>query len=133
MPSEMKVFTIGYNRHNQLEAIAKLKKAGVKKVIDIRLWISCTDFLRSKFDYQRMPEFAPTEEIFEDYKANQDWTKYVVNYSNLMIKRDPLKNHKPEDFNGAALLCAEYSPAKCHRRLVAEILSKLYGMEVVHL
>lgn len=133
MPEEMKIFTIGYNRYNQVVAVARLKQLGINRIIDIRLWPNSIDILKAQFSYARMPEFAPERSIISDYMDDGNWTKYEQRFKQLMRARNPLKSHKPEDFKGAVLMCAERSAARCHRRLVAEMIHDKFGLQVVHL
>lgn len=134
MPTPGKLYTIGYNKGNAELVIKKLKAMGLSRVIDIRLWPSLVSMLKADFDYKRLPEFAPTREIITYYRDHgQDWPLYEKEFKELMVKRKPLSSKQASDFDDAVLICAERSPLRCHRRLVAKVISDQFGHEIVHL
>ena len=86
----IKVFTIGFAKKSAREFFRILQKAGVKKVVDIRLnnvsqlagFTKKNDlvfFLKAiaGIEYVHRPELAPTKEILDGYKKKKlDWTEY---------------------------------------------------------
>jgi len=52
-----------------------------------------------------------------------------------MATRKIEEQFKPEDLDGACLLCSEDKPHRCHRRLVVEYLEDRWGrsLDVTHL
>jgi uncharacterized protein (DUF488 family) len=51
-----------------------------------------------------------------------------------MAERKIEKKLMPELLNGGCLLCSEATPHNCHRRLVAEYLSRKWGnIQICHL
>ncbi len=146
--SKIRLFTIGFTKKTAEAFFTKLSKAGVKRVIDIRLnnvsqlaGFAKRDDLRyflktiCNIDYIYNPEFAPTKDIMEAYKKRKgDWSVYEKRFLALLAERKPEENISRELFDGGCLLCSEDKPDNCHRRLVAEYLSEKWGnMEIVHL
>lgn len=144
----MVVCTIGFAKKNLRSFIEKLKNAGVKKVIDIRLHnTSQLAGYAKKEDleyilglvgiaYEHHQELAPTEEILAGYKSKKiNWPEYESRFRALLRGRNPLNNSSlPREAGPICLLCAEDKPAQCHRRLVAEhIADRIPGSEIRHL
>ena len=82
--SGIKVYTIGFTQTSAEEFFGKLIKAGVRKVVDVRLNNSSQlagftkkDDLKyflqaiAKIDYVHMPLLAPSGEILAEYKNNK--------------------------------------------------------------
>ncbi|HOC61296.1 MAG TPA: DUF488 domain-containing protein [Smithellaceae bacterium] len=146
--NEIKLFTIGFTKKTAEEFFMRLIRAGVKRVIDIRLnnvsqlagFAKRDDlryFLRTtgQMDYVHRPDLAPTEQILEDFKKNKGrWEVYEKDFLALLSAREVEKNIPPELLHEACLLCSEEKPAQCHRRLVAEyFLSKWNNVKIFHL
>ena len=146
--SETTLFTIGFTKKNAQTFFSKLKSAGVKKIIDIRLnnvsqlagFAKRDDlsyFLKElcDCDYIHKPTFGPTKEILDAYKKKQiDWNEYVRQFSKLIKDRAIENKISVEELNNACLLCSEPTPEKCHRRLVAEYFRDKYNdIEIKHL
>ena len=143
----MKIFTLGFTKKSAETFFSKLKKAGVKKLVDVRLnnvsqlaGFSKRDDLRyftqeiCGIDYQHMPQLAPTQDILDDYKKSGGaWSIYEQKFLDLMAKRQIEKIDKTA-LDGGCLLCSEDKPHNCHRRLVAEYLKdKWKDVEIEHL
>ena len=146
--SKKNLFTIGFTKKNAQTFFSKLKKAGVTKLIDIRLnnvsqlagFAKRDDlifFLKElcDCDYKHMPDLAPTKEILDAFKKKEiDWDEYVKRFSKLIEERKIESKVKAEELNNACLLCSEPTPEQCHRRLVAEYFRKnLEEIEIKHL
>lgn len=145
---KIKLLTIGFTKKPAEAFFIRLSKAGVKRIIDIRLnnvsqlagFAKRDDlryFLRAlcKIDYIHLPELAPTKEIMDNFKKKKgEWSVYERNFRGLLEERRPEKTLSRDLFDGACLLCSEDKPDNCHRRLVAEHLADKWGnVEVVHL
>ena len=138
---DIKIFTIGFTKKKAEKFFTDLCNAGVKCVIDIRLnnvsqlaGFAKKDDLRyflkkiCDIDYIHMPELAPTKDILDEYKNNGgDWSVYEKNFIDLIEKRKIEKKITNDILDNACLLCSEDKPDHCHRRLVAEYLSKKWG------
>lgn len=154
----IRVFTIGFTGKSAEEFFTIIKNAGVKRVVDVRLYPSTqlSGFARKKdlafflknlcgVGYQHNPELAPRIEILKGYKDNKiSWAEYEAEYIKLLDKRGIAKTPSPlafdawgeglEKLDGVCFLCAEPTAEKCHRRLLAEYLQdKLGSVEISHL
>lgn len=144
----MKLYTIGFTKMTAESFFTRLAKAGVKKVIDVRLHntsqlagFAKKDDLRyfleaiCKIGYEHRPELAPTQELLNEYKKGQcDWARYEERFLDLLAQRKIEEIVPRSAADEACLLCSENSPRHCHRRLVAEYLKKKWGdLEIIHL
>jgi uncharacterized protein (DUF488 family) len=144
----MKLFTIGFTKKSAEVFFERLKKADVKRLIDIRLnnisqlaGFTKRDDLRyftkmiCDMDYVHVPALAPTQDILDAYKKqNGDWNLYERQFLSLMTKRRIEETTSREMLDGGCLLCSEEKPQHCHRRLVAEYLAEKWGdVEIEHI
>lgn len=144
----MRILTIGFTKKSARRFFDALKKAGVRRVVDVRLnnvsqlsgFAKRDDlayFLREIPDigYRHEPALAPTKEMFDGYKKKGDsWDDYESKFLNLMRERRIENTLDPKDLEDACLLCSEDKPHNCHRRLVAEYLKGHWGdVEIEHL
>ena len=143
------ICTIGHTRKSLRQFIGLLQEAGVDAVIDVRLRNTSQlagfakrddlDFLlREGFGiaYEHVVELAPTAEILDAYKKDHDWSVYEREYPQLLAERDALAIGRRllERYQRPCLLCAEDTPDRCHRRLLAEYLAeRISDLEIVHL
>src|SRR5713226_1471001 len=117
----MRVCTIGFTHKNAEDFFTRLKKAGVKRVVDVRLnnvsqlaGFSKRDdlkyFLKSilGIEYVHSPFLAPTQDILDEYKKNKgDWKVYQHKFLSLMQQRQ-IENQLPKEIvDGGCLLCSE--------------------------
>jgi uncharacterized protein (DUF488 family) len=143
----MKLFTIGFTKTSAEGFFSRLSKAHVKKLIDVRLnnvsqlaGFAKRDDLRyftkaiCQIDYEEIPEFAPTQDILDEYKERKGtWSLYVEKFLDLMARRK-IEDIDSARLDGVCLLCSEDKPHHCHRRLVAEYLKNKWGdVEIEHL
>ena len=76
-------------------------------------------------DYVHLVRFAPTKELLNSYKKkNINWEQYEKDYTAILDQRNVLENIDYSIFENACLLCSEPSAQQCHRRLLAEYLTK---------
>ncbi len=143
------VYTIGYQRKPLATLIGQLRQAGVDAVIDVRLrntshlagYTKRDDLaflLREGFSiaYEHHPELAPTLEILDAYRADGDWAIYEVRFVPLLTERvaEGVGREILARYRAPCLLCAEPTPERCHRRLVAEYWARhLPELTIVHL
>ena len=135
----IQIYTIGFTKKTAESFFEKLKKSGIKRIVDVRLnnvsqlagFAKKNDliyFLKKmiNIDYIHIPDMAPTKDILDDYKKNKgDWSVYADKFVKLMEYRhieqiDDIQNI----LHQACLLCSEHEPFRCHRRLVIEYLQK---------
>jgi uncharacterized protein (DUF488 family) len=145
----MEIYTIGFTQTTAESFFARLKQAGVRRLLDVRLnnssqlagFAKARDlpyFLRELIDaaYEHEPLLAPTPELLDDYKKrNGSWEAYQADFLELMRKRRIETVLSPADFaTPTALLCSEPTAERCHRRLVCEYLARHWpDLKAVHL
>lgn len=143
-----KLFTIGFTKKSAEKFFTTLRTAGVKRLIDVRLnnvsqlagFAKRDDlayFLKVICDcgYRHEPLLAPTKEILDGYKKKQmDWKAYEHRFGELLERRQAQGLVTLDELQNACLLCSEPTPDRCHRRLVAEFLTKHFErLEIYHL
>lgn len=145
----MDVMTIGFTRTSAEAFFDRIRRAGVRKVIDVRLhntsqlagFAKAEDlpfFLRELCGagYVHEPLLAPTEEIMSAFnKQKGDWNVFREDFLALMSERKVESQFKAEQFDGGCLLCSEDKPHHCHRSLVCDYLNSRWGgaLSVKHL
>jgi len=134
----MKIFTIGFTNKKAQDFFEKLRAAGVRRVVDVRLHnvsqlagFSKKDDLRyflraiAGIDYVHAPDLAPTKELLDAYKKQKgEWVVYEREFLDLMAQRHIETTISKDLVENACLLCSEEKPHHCHRRLVAEYLQR---------
>jgi len=145
----MKLYTIGFTKKSAREFFEILKNNGIQCLVDIRLHpdgqlsgFSKKDdlayFLKELLgcDYRHFPKLAPTDEILKTYRKDHDWKRYELAFEELMDQRDvpEILDKTLFEEKVCCLLCSEEKPEKCHRRLVAERLARVWqNVEIIHL
>lgn len=144
----MIIATIGFTQSTAEHFFERLKRAGVRRVLDVRLHNSSQLAGFSKYPdiaylvrvicgavYEHDRRLAPSEELFAAIKkAGLPWPDYERRFSQLMQERGVPDVLDRAAFSAkTALLCTEPRAEQCHRRLVAGLLAEQWGAEVVHL
>ena len=145
----IKLFTIGFTGSSAEHFFTRLRNAGVKKVMDTRLWAGSQlsgfakkkdfpYFLKNLSDatYEYREELAPSEDILKAYKdGHVDWLEYEKRYLDLIAKRNLANVLTPDEIDQSCFLCACQTPHQCHRRLLAEYLQRQWktALEILHL
>jgi uncharacterized protein (DUF488 family) len=145
----VEIHTIGFTKKGAKEFFNALRKAGIKRLIDIRLSNSSqlagfakrddlVFFLKElcNAEYIHKPILAPTKEILDGYKKKKiSWEEYEQRFRKLMADRKVEDIIYRDLFDvPTVLLCSEPKPEKCHRRLVAEYLRDEWGgVKIIHL
>jgi uncharacterized protein (DUF488 family) len=145
----MEVYTIGFTKKTAADFFGALKRAGVKRLVDVRLNNSSQlagftkredlpFFLREICDaeYVHEPLLAPTRALLDDYKKRKgSWHAYEQGFLQLMEQRKVEERVDRRLFDvPTALLCSETTAEQCHRRLVLEYLGNKWGsVQMVHL
>jgi uncharacterized protein (DUF488 family) len=146
----MEIFTIGFAQTPAAEFFGKLKRAGVRRLMDVRLnntsqlaaYAKRADlefFLREicGAGYEHEPLLAPTQEMLDAYKKQKgSWQLYEEEFLRLMADRQIERHLDRERFatTPTALLCSERTAEHCHRRLVLEYLKAVWrDLEATHL
>jgi uncharacterized protein (DUF488 family) len=145
----MKLCTIGFTKKTARQFFEILRRAGIKKLVDIRLnnrsqlagFTKKGDleyFLQTicGASYHHLPALAPTQDILDDLKKrNGTWSQYEERFQKLMRERGAIEKLEKEFLEEpSCLLCSEATAEHCHRRLVAEAIKRRWPeLEIVHL
>ena len=145
----MEVYTIGFTKRTAADFFGTLRRAGVKRLLDVRLNNSSqlAGFTKKEnlpfflkeicgAEYIHDPLLAPTQDLLNDYKKKKgNWQDYERGFLQLMGQRRIEEKIDRRLFEApTALLCSETTAQHCHRRLVIEYLSKKWGdIKAVHL
>lgn len=144
----MEIYTIGFTQKSAERFFGLLRAAGIRRLVDVRLnnasqlaaFAKQDDlryFLRElcRAEYLHLPNFAPTKELLKKYKGKSlDWPGYEREYARILAERQPERAFDASFFSTpTVLLCSEAGPERCHRRLAAEYLARLFGLGVAHL
>ena len=145
----MEVYTIGFTKKSAREFFDRLKQAGIRRLVDIRLnnasqlaGFAKKEDLRFFLDavcgaeYVHERLLAPTQALLDDYKKRKgSWEEYQAGFLRLMEERR-IEHALSRDLldRPTVLLCSEPEPDCCHRRLVAEYLRARWGnLAIIHL
>jgi uncharacterized protein (DUF488 family) len=145
----VEIYTIGFTKKTAAEFFGALKKAGIRRLVDIRLNNSSQlagftkrddlrYFLREicDTDYAHEPNLAPTEAMLKSIQSKEvSWDEYERGFRALLVERAVEDKIERGTFSiPTVLLCSEPTAEKCHRRLVAEYLKEKWGdIEIRHL
>lgn len=145
----MEIYTIGFTQTSAEHFFTRLKTAGVRRLLDVRLNNSSqlAGFAKARdlpfflhelvgARYEHDPRLAPTDEMLADYKKMKgDWAEYERRFLALMDERRIHEQLAPASFEEpTALLCSEATPEHCHRRLVCDHLASHWpDVHAVHL
>jgi uncharacterized protein (DUF488 family) len=145
----VEIHTIGFTKKTAAEFFGALKRAGIRRLFDVRLNNTSQLAAFTKrddlpyflaeicgADYRHCPELSPTKEILDAYKSKKmPWDEYEERFVEL------LRDRRVEDMLDktlfgvpAVLLCSEPTAEHCHRRIVAEYLAANWpDVKIVHL
>lgn len=144
----MKIFTIGFTGKTAEHFFSLVSKSGANKVLDIRLNKSSqlAGFAKdqdlgffllklSGVEYEAMPTLAPSKDLLDAYRSRKiDWATFEKGYIELIQDRKIFEVTDKTLFVDCVLLCSENEPDRCHRRVLAELISSHFdNFEVIHL
>jgi uncharacterized protein (DUF488 family) len=145
----MEVYTIGFTKRTAAGFFGTLKRANLRRLLDVRLNNSSqlagftkrddiSYFLREicGAEYIHEPLLAPTQNLLDDYKKHKgSWSDYERQFLQLMEQRHIEEKLDRRLFDiPTALLCSETTAEHCHRRLVLEYLGQKWGnIKIIHL
>jgi uncharacterized protein (DUF488 family) len=137
----MEVYSIGFTQTTARHFFDRLKAAGIKRLLDVRLsnssqlagFAKARDlpyFLESLLgaSYEHQPLLAPTQELLDAYKKESlPWEAYERRFLALMTERKVESVIDRSAFEEpTVLLCSEATAERCHRRLVCEYLAEYW-------
>lgn len=145
----MEVFTIGFTQSSAAHFFGRLKAAGIRQVLDVRLNNTSQLAGFAKRDdlvflvrelcsaaYKHEPLLAPTQALLDGYRKNgRTWAEYERQFRDLLALRQVEAHIDRTQFAvPTVLLCSEATAAQCHRRLALEYLQQHWGdLEITHL
>jgi len=145
----VEIYTIGFTQKSASEFFETLKRAGIKRLIDVRLnnksqlagFTKRDDFeyfLKELCgaEYLHEPLLSPPKDMLDAFRKKQlSWEDYERRFVALLNERKVEEAVDKQLFDvPAVLLCSEPEADNCHRRLVAEYLRGKWGdVRIVHL
>jgi uncharacterized protein (DUF488 family) len=145
----VEIYTIGFTQSSAEDFFGRLKDAGVRRLLDVRLnnTSQLAGFAKARdlpyflteltgASYEHEPLLAPTQAILDAYKKQGgEWAAYEHEFTALLAERRIESVLDPADFaTPTALLCSEASAEHCHRRLVCKYLARHWqGLEAIDL
>lgn len=145
----MEIYSIGFTQTTAEHFFGRLKRVGVKRLLDVRLNNSSqlAGFAKARdlpyflselaaAEYEHAPMLAPTQELLDGYrKEKKGWPWYEDAFLDLMAARRIEEKLDQAAFEQpTALLCSEATVDKCHRRLVCDHLAGHWSnVRAVHL
>lgn len=137
----MEIYSIGFTQTTARHFFDRLKTAGIRRLLDVRLnnssqlagFAKARDlsyFLDSLVgaSYEHQPLLAPTKDLLDAYKKESlPWDEYERRFLALMAEREVESVLDRSDFEEpTVLLCSEATAERCHRRLVCEYLAEYW-------
>ena len=145
----MEIYTIGFTRKSAAEFFGILRRAGIKRLIDVRLNNTSQLAGFAKRDdlayfleeicgaeYDHLPVLSPDQDLLDGYKKKTiPWEEYQTRFLALLGQREVEERIDRKRFDvPTVLLCSEPGADECHRRLVAEYLARNWGdVRIIHL
>lgn len=146
------IYTIGFTKKDAKHFFNIIKEEGITLIIDVRLnntsqlagfskYPDIVYFLEkcSGCAYISDKRFAPLESTLILYKTKKiSWEEYVSQFNSTMKDRNIEKYIKEKYENviekeKICFLCSEEMPEHCHRSLIANLFSKLFNTNIIHL
>jgi uncharacterized protein (DUF488 family) len=160
-PPPPTVATIGVYCFTATSFVARLQRAGVTLLVDVRqrrgvrgpqfAWANSQRLqalvAQAGIGYRHHLELAPTTELRQLQYHEDDRNRvgkrsrqrlapaYAERYTREILDPAPLEPLLEElrEHGPGALLCVECLPGACHRSLIAERLAERYGVAISHL
>ena len=144
----MELFTIGHTKKSAEKFFGIIGDNKIEIVADVRLYNSTqlAGFSKSSdlqyflkkicgCNYIALKQLAPNPSLFENYKNGKtSWNEYEKIYNKFLDTQANLDFFYAFKNKRICILCAESTPEHCHRRLIAEKISKTYDdVKIMHL
>ena len=144
----MELFTIGYTKKSAEKFFGIITDNKIEIVADVRLYnstqlagfsksVDLQYFLKKicGCNYIALKQLAPNPSLFENYKNGKTtWNEYEKIYNKFLDTQANLDFFYAFKNKRICILCAESTPEHCHRRLIAQKISKTYdNVKITHL
>jgi len=146
--SEGTLYTVGHGNRSMEEFVAVLTGKAIRTLVDVRAQPHSSRYPR--FSKDALREFMEQIEIVYHWAGRQlggrrparpdsphrsldeDLRGYADHMETELFRKSATQLVHLAARSPTAILCAESSPQRCHRRLIADYLA-LRGVEVIHL
>ena len=139
------LYTIGFTQKSAEKFFSLLAENRVKRIVDTRLnntgqlagFSKKEDlkyFARTILgvEYVHWEESAPEQPMLDAYKKKlMKWDQYAQEYEALLQRRNIQSQMELIVGKSGCLLCSEAKPHHCHRRLLADYLSRTSGRSII--
>lgn len=139
-PSELTLFTTGYQGHTIETFLDLLLAHGIAHVIDVRQlpFSRKPDFSKKRLtahlavvgiDYTHLVQLGTPKPLRDEVRRTRDYPAFFA-AMDAIVAAQPEALRTALDIARAqpsALLCFEANPAECHRRSVAQAIAQLAG------
>lgn len=143
----MTLFTAGYEGLTIEAFLARLKLAGIEKVVDVREYplsrkpgfskrAIAEQLANVGIAYEHVPALGCPKPIRKQYKVDGNWAKYSRDFREYILTQDAVVLDLLADAasSKSCLICYEADAQFCHRSLIAEAGQNLLGaLKVIHL
>lgn len=142
-----KIYTLGYSGYSIGGFVAKLLDYQVSIVVDVRRRPVSRKQGFSKKTLQPCLSAEGIEYIHVPELGVPDWLRSQLRHGDISLESylDHFRDHLNEQRealdslchmaidNTCCIICLESDPKKCHRNVVAEIVSRIGGFDLIHL
>jgi uncharacterized protein (DUF488 family) len=139
------LYTIGYEQRSVELLISELQKAGVRRLVDVRMnpvsrkkgfskRLLAEALMRSGIDYEHVPQLGSPKEVrsiwTEDLaEGKRRFRKHIEGADQHIDYLVGLARLKP-----VAILCLERDSARCHRSIISDLVAeRAPDIEIIHL
>lgn len=145
----MEIYTIGYEGLNQKAFLAWLQRYKINVIADVRqLPLSRKkgfsknslneSLAKNNIEYISYRELGTSKEMRSKLLSTGDYKKFFKEYKNKICDKTEQINELYEIVNSGkkiALLCFEHDAHKCHRKIIADEITKIdeNGLKIKHI
>lgn len=147
----IKLFNIGFTQKDAKEFFGILSRNKIDCMVDVRLNPNgqlsrfafekdlpyFLDKLVGGCQYYHREDLAPKKELLKDVRdknsaMNKDYKLFENAFMSQLQKESNIADfvRKYGKYNNVVLLCSEPTNEKCHRRIVSELLLKLFSNDI---
>lgn len=145
----MEIYTIGYEGLNQKAFLAWLQRYEINVIADVRRLplsrkkgFSKTSLneslVKNNIEYISYRELGTSKEMRSKLLSTGNYKKFFKEYKNKICDKTEQINELYEIVNSGkkiALLCFEHDAHKCHRKIIADEITKIdgNGLKIKHI